>query len=58
MNGMDLTNMRIPEGKKVYFLSDFHLGVPDRVSSLEREKRIVHFLDERAKEFGLIRVER
>jgi UDP-2,3-diacylglucosamine hydrolase len=31
--------------KKIYFLSDFHLGVPDPASSLEREKRIVQFLD-------------
>ncbi|MFN5480013.1 MAG: UDP-2,3-diacylglucosamine diphosphatase [Chitinophagaceae bacterium] len=37
--------MQIPEGKKVYFLSDFHLGAPDHASSLEREKRIVSFLD-------------
>lgn len=33
-------------GKKVYFLSDFHLGVPDAAASLEREKRIVAFLEE------------
>jgi UDP-2,3-diacylglucosamine hydrolase len=33
-------------GKKIYFLSDFHLGAPDHASSLEREKRIVLFLDE------------
>lgn len=32
--------------KKIYFLSDFHLGAPDHASSLEREKIIVHFLDE------------
>ena len=31
--------------KKIYFLSDFHLGAPDHASSLEREKRIVSFLD-------------
>jgi len=31
--------------KKIYFLSDFHLGTPDASSSLEREKRIVQFLD-------------
>lgn len=30
--------------KKIYFLSDFHLGVPTREESLEREKRIVRFL--------------
>ncbi|MBX7182912.1 MAG: UDP-2,3-diacylglucosamine diphosphatase [Bacteroidia bacterium] len=29
-----------------YFLSDFHLGVPNLVKSQEREKRIVAFLDE------------
>ena len=32
--------------KKIYFLSDFHLGAPDHTSSLEREKLIVRFLDE------------
>lgn len=32
--------------KKIYFISDFHLGAPDPVSSLEREKIIVRFLDE------------
>lgn len=32
--------------KKIYFLSDFHLGAPDHKSSLEREKLIVRFLDE------------
>lgn len=37
--------MQIPPGKKVYFLSDFHLGAPDHASSLLREKRIVAFLE-------------
>jgi UDP-2,3-diacylglucosamine hydrolase len=32
--------------KKIYFLSDFHLGAPDHASSLVREKQIVKFLDE------------
>lgn len=31
--------------KKIYFLSDFHLGTPDAASSLQREKKIVQFLD-------------
>jgi len=31
--------------KKIYFLSDFHLGAPDRKSSLEREKIIIQFLE-------------
>ncbi|MEX1133042.1 MAG: UDP-2,3-diacylglucosamine diphosphatase [Flavobacteriales bacterium] len=37
-------------GQKIHFLSDFHLGVPDAASSLAREKRIVAFLDEAAKD--------
>lgn len=37
--------MHISESKKIYFLSDFHLGAPDRARSLEREKKIVAFLD-------------
>lgn len=38
--------MQIPEGKQVYFLSDFHLGAPNASESLVREKKIVAFLDE------------
>jgi len=37
--------MQLLAGKKIYFLSDFHLGAPDFKSSLEREKKIVRFLD-------------
>lgn len=32
--------------KKIYFLSDFHLGAPDHHSSLEREKILLRFFDE------------
>jgi UDP-2,3-diacylglucosamine hydrolase len=35
----------LPPNKKIYFASDFHLGVPDHPSSLERERRIVAWLD-------------
>jgi len=31
---------------KIYFASDFHLGVPDKEKSLEREKLIVQWMDE------------
>ena len=31
--------------KKIYFLSDFHLGAPDAAASLIREKKIISFLD-------------
>ena len=37
--------MEVSPTKKVFFLSDFHLGAPDYKSSLEREKKIVAFLD-------------
>ena len=38
--------MQLPPGKKIYFLSDFHLGAPDHSNSLVREKQIVAFLQE------------
>ena len=37
--------MQISANKKIYFLSDFHLGAPDMKRSLVREKEIVRFLD-------------
>jgi len=37
---------QLPPGKKIYFASDFHLGVPDAGSSLEREKKVVAWLDQ------------
>lgn len=33
-------------GKKIYFASDFHLGVPSLESSHQREKKICRWLDE------------
>ena len=32
-------------GKKIYFVSDVHLGTPDHATSLEREKLLVKWLD-------------
>jgi UDP-2,3-diacylglucosamine hydrolase len=40
--------------KKIYFLSDFHLGAPDAASSLIREKKIVQFLDILKKDAAVI----
>jgi len=43
--------------KKIFFASDFHLGTPDYESSLEREKKIVRWLDsikEEAEEIYLL----
>lgn len=42
---MNTVSLLVPEGKNVYFLSDFHLGAPNYESSLIREKKIVHFLE-------------
>ncbi len=35
----------MPEGSKIYFASDFHLGVPDHPTSRQREDKIVRWLD-------------
>lgn len=35
----------LPTGKRIYFASDFHLGVPKGAPSDEREKRIVSWLN-------------
>lgn len=32
--------------RKIYFASDFHLGIPDHDSSLEREKKLVAWLEQ------------
>lgn len=37
--------MEVANHKKIYFLSDFHLGAPDAKSSLDREKKLIRFLD-------------
>lgn len=39
---------------KIYFASDFHLGVPDYVSSLKREKMLVSWLDEIKQDASII----
>jgi UDP-2,3-diacylglucosamine hydrolase len=40
-----LERRTIYPGKKIYFASDFHLGIPDPESSLQREKLLVKWLD-------------
>ena len=37
--------VNLPSTKKIYFASDFHLGVPDHAISVEREKLIVNWLE-------------
>lgn len=38
-------SLSLPPGKKLYFASDFHLGVPTPEASLEREKHVVAWLE-------------
>jgi len=38
--------IQIPEGKKIYFASDNHLGAPTQEQSRPREKKFVAWLDE------------
>ncbi|HYG40745.1 MAG TPA: UDP-2,3-diacylglucosamine diphosphatase [Cytophagales bacterium] len=44
----------LPVGKKVYFASDFHLGVPNKQASLLREKKIIEWLESIEKDAELI----
>lgn len=45
-----LRPMQIPKGKKIYFASDLHLGVPTYEKSLQRERLFVKWLDEVSKD--------
>ncbi|MFN8416345.1 MAG: UDP-2,3-diacylglucosamine diphosphatase [Cytophagaceae bacterium] len=42
---MNPYNLNTGNGKKIYFLSDFHLGAPNRKASLPREKKVIEFLN-------------
>ncbi len=44
----------LQSGKKVYFASDFHFGIPDYASTRAREKRICVWLDEIAQDAQVI----
>jgi UDP-2,3-diacylglucosamine hydrolase len=51
---MNNFKINIPEGKKVYFSSDNHLGAPDFEASKPREKKFVTWLDEVKKDAAAI----
>lgn len=42
--------MELRPGKKIYFASDFHLGIPDKATSRAREQRLCRWLDEISKD--------
>jgi len=46
--------INLPAGKKIFFASDFHLGIPDHATSLLREKKIVRWLESAEKEAAAI----
>lgn len=46
--------MKLPEGKKIYFASDNHLGAPTRAASREREQKFVRWLNEIKQDAGAI----
>ena len=37
--------LHLPQGKKIFFLSDFHLGAPDYTHSREREAKVTAWID-------------
>lgn len=41
----DIVLKNVSHQRQIYFLSDFHLGAPDYAKSLERERKILRFLD-------------
>ncbi|WP_462252174.1 UDP-2,3-diacylglucosamine diphosphatase [Ekhidna sp.] len=44
----------LPSDKKLYFASDFHLGAPNEKESLEREKKIIRWLEHVSKDASAI----
>lgn len=49
-----MKTIQLPEGKKVYFASDNHLGAPNRRASLPREKIFVQWLEDIKQDAGAI----
>jgi UDP-2,3-diacylglucosamine hydrolase len=45
MNAPNIKNIQLKLGKKIFFASDFHLGTPSKAESLERERRIIRWLE-------------
>ncbi len=43
---VSLPTMQLPEGKKIYFSSDNHLGAPTAAESKPREQKFIAWLDE------------
>jgi len=48
------SSIHLPEKGNIYFASDFHLGVPDYESSLNREKKLINWLESIRKDASAI----
>ncbi len=46
--------MQLPEGKKIYFASDNHLGAPTPEASASRERIFVQWLDHIKEDVGVL----
>lgn len=46
--------LRLPADRRLYFASDFHLGIPDHAASLERERLLVRWLEMAAANNGIV----
>jgi UDP-2,3-diacylglucosamine hydrolase len=56
-NGMPTTNpkhINLPPDKKAYFVSDHHFGLDGNISSFEREKMFVRWLNEHQNDAGAL----
>lgn len=45
---------QLPQGKKLYFASDFHLGAPNPQESFQREQQIIQWLEHVSKDASAI----
>lgn len=51
---MQEEQLNLSPQKRIYFLSDFHLGAPNHAASLVREKKVVAFLDSIKHDAGIV----
>jgi UDP-2,3-diacylglucosamine hydrolase len=49
-----MIHLDIAQEKKILFASDFHLGAPDYQTSLEREKKIIRWIEKYEHEIGAL----
>jgi UDP-2,3-diacylglucosamine hydrolase len=50
----ETVSLSLPQGKRIYFASDFHLGAPDLASSRAREQKLLSWLDHASQDAAAI----